>query len=94
MVISYKISDNTKEEMIKYYEDKKRAKTPAYAVFQADEAGTVITLYTSNKVVFQGISADIDANMWRDLEAHLNNGKGPIEDKKKEKKDKDEKEQY
>ena len=94
MVISYKISDNTKEEMIKYYEDKKRAKTPAYAVFQADEAGTVITLYTSNKVVFQGISADVDANMWRDLEAHLNNGKGPIEDKKKEKKVKDEKELY
>lgn len=85
MVVSYKISDNTKEKMIEYYNDKKREKTPAYALFQADEAGTVITLYESGKVVFQGISADIDANMWRDMEAHLNNGKAPIESKKKDK---------
>ena len=94
MTIVYKISDNTKEEMIKYYEDKKRDKTPPYAIFQAEEAGTIITLYESGKVMFQGISADIDANMWRDMEAHLNNGNLPIENKKKEKKEKDEKELY
>ena len=35
--------------------------------------------------MFQGISADVDANMWRDMEAHLNNGKLPEENKKKEK---------
>ena len=85
MVVVYKISDNTKEKMIEYYEDKKREKTPPYAVFQAEEAGTIITLYESGKVMFQGISADIDANMWRDMEAHLNNGKMPEEKKKKEK---------
>lgn len=94
MTIVYKISDNTKEEMIKYYEDKKRDKTPPYAIFQAEEDGTIITLYESGKVMFQGISADIDANMWRDMEAHLNNGNLPIENKKKEKKEKDEKELY
>ncbi len=94
MTIVYKISDNTKEEMIKYYEDKKRDKTPPYAIFQAEESGTIITLYESGKVMFQGISADIDANMWRDMEAHLNNGNLPIENKKKEKKEKDEKELY
>ena len=94
MTIVYKISDNTKEEMIKYYEDKKRDKTPPYAIFQAEEAGTIITLYESGKVMFQGISADIDANMWRDMEAHLNNGNLPIENKKKEKKEKAEKELY
>ena len=77
MVIVYKISDNTKQKMIEYYEDKKREKTPPYAVFQAEEAGTIITLYESGKVMFQGISADIDANMWREMEAHLNNGKLP-----------------
>ena len=90
MVISYKISDNTKEKMIEYYADKKRPKTPEYALFQADEAGTVITLYQSGKVVFQGVSADIDANMWKEQEAFLNNGKMPEESKKKEKKKKDE----
>ena len=90
MVISYKISDNTKEKMIEYYEDKKRDKTPDYAIFQADEAGTVVTLYQSGKVVFQGVSADIDANMWKEQEAFLNNGKMPLESSKKEKKKKDE----
>ena len=94
MTIVYKISDNTKEEMIKYYENKKRDKTPPYAIFQAEEDGTIITLYESGKVMFQGISADIDANMWRDMEAHLNNGNLPIENKKKVKNEKDEMELY
>ncbi len=87
MIIVYKISDNTKEKMIDYYKDLRRDKTPDYAVFQAEEGETIITLYTSNKVVFQGISADVDANMWRDMEAHLNNGKLPEENKKKDKKE-------
>lgn len=72
MTITLKISDNTKEKMIEYFEDKKRDKTPDYAIFQADEADTVVTLYSSNKVVFQGRSADIDANMWKEMERHLN----------------------
>lgn len=93
MVIVFKVSDNTKDEMIKYYEDKKREKTPPYAIFQAEEGGTIITLYESGKAMFQGISADVDANMWKDLETHLN-GKAPEENKKKEKEKKDEKELY
>ncbi len=94
MVIVYKISENTKEKMLEYYKDKRRDKTPPYAVFQAEEGGTIITLYESGKVMFQGISADVDANMWKDMEAHLNNGKMPEENKKKEKTIKDEKELY
>ncbi len=94
MVIVFKVSDNTKEKMIEYYEDKKRDKTPPYAIFQAEEGGTIITLYESSKVMFQGISADIDANMWKETEAHLNDGKMPEENKKKEKEKKDEKELY
>ncbi len=72
MTITLKISDNTKEKMIEYFQDKKRPKTPPYAVFQAEEADTVITLYESGKVVFQGRSADIDASMWSQMEKHLN----------------------
>lgn len=94
MVIVFKISENTKDKMIEYYKDKKREKTPPYAIFQAEEGGTIITLYESLKVMFQGISADVDANMWKDMEAHLNNGKMPEESKKKEKEKKDEKELY
>lgn len=94
MVIVYKISDNTKEKMIDYYKELKRDKTPDYAIFQAEEGETIITLYESNKVMFQGISADVDANMWKDMEAHLNNGKLPEESKKKEKKEDKDKTDY
>ena len=90
MTITLKISENTKEKMIEYFEDKKRMKTPAYAVFQADEADTVVTLYDSGKVVFQGVSADIDARMWKEMEQHLNPTK-KIEMTDSSKKDKKEK---
>ena len=73
MTIVYEVSENIKERMIKFYYDKKRSKTPPYAIFQADDADTNITLYTSNKVVFQGKNADIDARIWFDLEMSLNN---------------------
>lgn len=59
-----KVSDKIKEKMIEFYEGKKRLKTPPYAIFQADENDTVITLYESGKVMFQGISADVEASMW------------------------------
>lgn len=73
MTIVFKVSDNVKEKMIEYYMDKRKDKTPPYAIFQAVEADTVITLYESGKAMFQGISADIDANIWKDMEKHLNN---------------------
>ena len=88
MTISFAISDKTKEKMIEHYKYMKRAKTPAYAIFQAQDADTIITLYESGKVVFQGISADIDANFWKETETILT-GNTPIE-KEKEKKKKDE----
>lgn len=72
MVITLKVSENTKEKMIEYFEDKKRDKTPDYALFQATESDTVVTLYNSGKAVFQGVSADIDANIWKETERHLN----------------------
>lgn len=89
MTITLKVSENTKEKMVEYFEDKKREKTPPYAVFQATDADTVVTLYESGKAVFQGVSADIDASMWKEMERHLNPTKKiemtNSEDKKKEK---------
>lgn len=85
MTIVFKVSDNVKDKMIKYYEDLKRDKTPPYAIFQAMESDTIITLYESGKVMFQGISADIDANIWIDLEKRLNNRTIIIENGKEKK---------
>ncbi len=58
--------------MIEYFKDKKRVTTPPYAVFQADEEDTVVTLYESGKVLFQGISADVDAALWREMDKQSN----------------------
>ncbi len=87
--IVFKPSDNIKEKMIDYYDLLRRDKKPPYSVFQAEEGGTIITLYESGKVMFQGISADIDANMWKDLESHYNNRDIDSEIKKKEEKEND-----
>ena len=84
MTIVFKISDATKNKMIAFYKHKSRPTPPPYAIFQADESETVITLYTSNKVVFQGVSADVDANIWRDMERHIT-GKDVVEKKEKDK---------
>ena len=59
-----RVNKETMEKMSKFYEDKKRDKTPPYAIFQAQDNDTVITLYSSGKAMFQGISADIDSEMW------------------------------
>ena len=91
MTITVKVSENTKKEMIEFFEEFKRPKTPAYAVFQADDADTVVTLYESGKAVFQGISADISAQMWIERERHLNPLK-KVETTNSETKEKKEKE--
>ncbi len=72
MTIVFKVSDNLKNKIIDYYKDLRKEKTPPYAVFQAQEEDTTITLYESGKIMFQGTSADIDANIWIDLEKKLN----------------------
>ena len=85
VTIVFKVSENVKQKMIDYYKDVRREKTPPYAIFQAMEADTIITLYESGKVMFQGISADIDANIWVDMEKKLNNRTIDINETKKEK---------
>jgi len=91
MVRVFKVSPNVQKMMIEYYKDFKRDKTPQYAIFQADSADVVVTLYESGKAMFQGMSADIEAQLWIDQEKHLNNitiENKSKEDKTKEKKDK------
>lgn len=64
MTISFKVSENTKKKMNEFYEDLKRPKTPDYATFQAQDGDTVVTLYDSGKVVFQGKDADLASDFW------------------------------
>jgi len=62
------VSDKTKEMMVDYFSDFKRDKTPQYAILQADDGDTVVTLYESGKAVFQGRDADLAADFWIETE--------------------------
>ena len=84
--IAYKVSDNIKKQMIKYYEKNKCDKTPPYAIFQVKDFDCVTTLYESGKVVFQGLGADIEASLWIEKERIMNNRNINAELKSKEKK--------
>lgn len=68
MNVVIKVKEETKQKLIDYYKDKKRDKEIPYVIFQAQEEDTVITLYESGKVMFQGTSADVDATMWREID--------------------------
>lgn len=80
MNIVIKVNEETKQKMIEYYKDKMRDKKIPYAIFQAQEEDTVITLYESGKAMFQGTSADVDAAMWGTV---LDNTKEKQEEQKK-----------
>ena len=80
MNIVIKVNEETKQKMIEYYKDKVRDKKIPYAIFQAQEEDTVITLYESGKAMFQGTSADVDAAMWGTV---LDNTKEKKEEQKR-----------
>ena len=62
-----RVDDTAKKLMDDFYKDMKRDKTPPYAIFQADTGDTIVTLYESGKAMFQGVSADIEADMWENI---------------------------
>ena len=67
MNIVLKVNKEVQDKMIEYYTPKKRDKQIPYVLLQADDNDTVITMYTSGKVMFQGVSADVDAMMWQEM---------------------------
>ena len=81
MNVVIRINDEIKEKMLEYYKDKMRDKKIPYVVFQAQDEDTVITMYESGKVMFQGTSADVDAAMWG---VQIENTKEKKDAKKKE----------
>jgi hypothetical protein len=74
MTISFKVSKETIDKLNEFYIDLKREKTPPYAVFQADDGASVVTLYESGKIVFQGKDADLASQFWIETEK-MNNKK-------------------
>lgn len=84
--ITLKVSDKTKEQMLEFFEDLKREKTPPYAVFQAQDGDTVVTLYQSGKAVFQGKDADLSSDFWIETEK-INSGSATTTDSRDKKKD-------
>ena len=88
MTISFKVSEETKSKLNDFYQDLKRDKTPAYALFQAQDGDTVVTLYESGKIVFQGKDADLASDFWIATEKMVNH---KLDVKNSEKKDSKEK---
>ena len=73
-VISFVASKKTQEMMTEELNWCMRDKTPQYAKWQAKDGDTVITLYESGKVVFQGKDADLSSDFWVTTEK-INSGK-------------------
>ena len=71
--IVFKLSDNLKNEVIDFYQDRSTLKKPPYSVFQVKEFDCVTTLYESGKIMFQGMSADIEASFWIERDRIKNN---------------------
>ena len=84
MNIVLKVNKEVQDKMIEYYTPKKRDKQIPYVLLQADDNDTVITMYTSGKVMFQGVSADVDAMMWQEM-------MGVSKEEKKNKEEQDQK---
>ena len=93
-VISFKVSEKTQEMMTEELNWCMREKAPQYAKWQAKDGDTVITLYESGKVVFQGKDADLASDFWVSTEK-INSGKVDVKNSSnKEKKDKLDKTSY
>ena len=87
-VITFKASPKTQEMMTEELSWCMRDKTPQYAKWQAKDGDTVVTLYESGKVVFQGKDADLASDFWITTEK-LNSGKVDVKNSSnKEKKEK------
>ena len=86
-VISFKVSEKTQEMMSEELNWCMRDKTPQYAKWQAKDGDTVITLYDSGKVVFQGKDADLSSDFWITTEK-INSGKVDVKNSNQSKKDK------
>ena len=92
-VISFVASEKTQDMMSEELNWCMRDKTPQYAKWQAKDGDTVITLYESGKVVFQGKDADLASDFWVTTEK-INSGKVEVKNSGDKKETKKEKKEY
>ena len=90
-VISFVASQKTQEMMTEELNWCMRDKVPQYAKWQAKDGDTVITLYESGKVVFQGKDADLSSDFWVTTEK-INSGKVDVKNSSSNQKEKQKKE--
>lgn len=67
--IVLKVDDETRNKMLAFYKEFDRGKSLPYITMQAVNEDVVITIYDKNKkgenkVMFQGVSADVEASVW------------------------------
>ena len=86
-VITFRVCEKTQKMMDEELDWCKREKTPPYAKWQAKDGDTVITLYESGKVVFQGSDADLASDFWITTE-RINSGKVDVKNSASNKSDK------
>lgn len=72
--IVLKVDDETRSKMLAFYKGFDRGKQIPYVTLQAVNEDVVITIYDTNKkgenkVMFQGVSADVEASVWAMEEA-------------------------
>ena len=89
-VISFMASQKTQEMMSEELNWCMREKTPQYAKWQAKDGDTVITLYESGKVVFQGKDADLSSDFWITTEK-INSGDVKVKNSSTSSKEKEKK---
>ena len=78
--IVLKVDDQTKNKMISFYKQYAKEKQIPYVSMQATNEDVVITIYEKNKkgenkVMFQGVSADVEASIWEMEHAAVENTK-------------------
>ena len=86
-VIAFRVCKKTQDMMDEELDWCKREFIPPYAKWQAKDGDTVITLYESGKVVFQGKDADLASSFWIDTE-RINSGKVDVKGSESKTKDK------
>ena len=92
-VISFVASEKTQKMMTEELDWCMRPTTPQYAKWQAKDGDTVITLYNSGKVVFQGKDADLSSDFWITTEK-INSGKVNVKNSSNKNSNKKEKISY
>lgn len=78
--IVLKVDDQTKNKMMSFYKQYAKEKQIPYVSMQATNEDVVITIYEKNKkgenkVMFQGVSADVEASIWEMEHAAVENTK-------------------